>query len=157
VWEESTPEGRPWTWLWGEINPQRPAAEKAGEGVRNAEVGKVAGSGIPVAQRTPRADVAKRGSQPQGRCSTPGGVGRARNGRTLKGSKAYGRMNLFAQASRGRRTVETASFDGNAESKAGVGNPWVPRAGRISTLRKADDLMRGSTVGGDTGGAPVRV
>jgi hypothetical protein len=97
-------------------------AEKTVEGVRNAKDGKVAGSGNPVAQRTPLVDVAKRESQPQGRCSTPGGVGRARNGRTLKGSEAHERMNPLAQVSGGRRTVETASSDGNAESKAGVGN-----------------------------------
>jgi hypothetical protein len=122
VWEESTPEGRPWTWLWGEINPRRPVAEKTVEGVRNAKDGKVAGNGTPVAQRTPLVEVAKRESRPQGRSSTPGGVGRARSGSTLKGSEAYERMNPFAQASGGRRTVETASSDGNAEGKAGVGN-----------------------------------
>jgi hypothetical protein len=35
-------------------------AEKTVEGVRNAKDGKVAGSGSPVAQRTPLVDVAKR-------------------------------------------------------------------------------------------------
>jgi len=98
-------------------------AEQTVEGVRNAKDGKATGSGILVVQRTPQVDVAKRESRPQGRSSTPGGIGRARNGSTLKRSKAYGRMNLLTQVSGGRRTVETASFDGNAESKAGVGNP----------------------------------
>jgi len=97
-------------------------AEKTVEGVRNAKDGKAAGTGNLVVQRTPQADVAKRESRPQGRCLTPGGVGRARNGRTLKGSEAYERMNLLTQVSGGRRTVETASSDGNAEGTAGVGN-----------------------------------
>jgi len=97
-------------------------AEKTVEGVRNAKDGKVAGNGSPVAQRTPLVDVAKRESQPHGRCSTPGGVGRARNGRTLKRSEASERMNPFAQVSGGRRAVETASSDGNVEGMAGVGN-----------------------------------
>jgi hypothetical protein len=111
----------------------------------------VTGSGRPVAQRTPLVAVAKRESRPQGRSSTPGGIGRARNGRTLKGSKAYERMNLFAQASRGRRTVETASSDGNAEGTAGVGNQYTPRAGRIQhsekqpTSREAAPPMATST------------
>jgi len=90
--------------------------------VRNAKNGKAAGSGILVALWTPKADVAKRESRPQGRSSSPGGVERARSGSTLKRSEAYERMNLLMQISRGRRTVETASSDGNVESKAGVGN-----------------------------------
>jgi hypothetical protein len=71
-------------------------AEKTVEGVRNAKDGKVAGSGSPVAQRTPPVEVAKRESRPHGRCLTPGGVGRARSGSTLKRSEAYERMNLLA-------------------------------------------------------------
>jgi hypothetical protein len=90
--------------------------------VRNAKVGKVAGTGNPVAQRTPKADVAKRESSPQGRSLTPGGVGQARDGSTLKGSKAYERMNSIGQLVEGRRAVETTSSDGNAEGKVGVGN-----------------------------------
>jgi len=97
-------------------------AEQTVEDVRNVKDGKVAGNGTPAAQRTPLVDVAKRERQPQGRGSTPGGIGRARNGRTLKGSEAHERMNPFAQASGGRRTVETASSDGNVEGRAGVGN-----------------------------------
>jgi hypothetical protein len=96
--------------------------------------GKAVGSGIPIVQRTPLVDVAKRESRPQGRCSTPGGIGRARNGRTLKRSEAHERMNLFAQASRGRRTVETASSDGNAEGTAGVGNQYNPTSRSHTTL-----------------------
>jgi hypothetical protein len=90
--------------------------------VRNAKVGKVVGSGTPIAQRTPKADVAKREGKPQGRSLTPGGVGRARDGSTLKGSKAYERMNSIGQLVEGRRAVETTSSDGNAEGTVGVGN-----------------------------------
>jgi hypothetical protein len=90
--------------------------------VRNAKDGKVAGNGILVTLRTPRAEVAKRESRPQGRSLTPGGAERARNGRTLKRSEAYERMNSARQLAGGRRTVETAGSDGNVEGMAGVGN-----------------------------------
>jgi hypothetical protein len=95
-------------------------AEKTVEGVRNAADGKVAG--LEPRHRTLQADVAKREGQPHGRGSTPGGAGRVRNGSTLKGSKAYGRMNLFGQLDRGRQSVETVSSAGNGEGKTGVGN-----------------------------------
>lgn len=35
----------PWTWLWGETNPRSQLADKAVEGVRNAEDGKAVGVG----------------------------------------------------------------------------------------------------------------
>jgi len=106
-------------------------AEQTVEGVRNAKDGKVAGNGTLATLRTPRAEVAKRESRPHGRCLTPGGVRRARNGRTLKGSEAHERMNPFAQASGGRRTVKTASSDGNVEAKRVWGTNTTPPAERL--------------------------
>jgi len=68
--------------------------------VRNVEDGTAAGDGT-LAARTLQADVAKRECEPHGRSFTPAGVGRARNGRTLKGREAYERMNPVYESESG--------------------------------------------------------
>jgi hypothetical protein len=40
VFEGNPLKSEPWTWLWGEINPQRLVADQTVEGVRNAEDGR---------------------------------------------------------------------------------------------------------------------
>jgi len=49
----------------------------------------------------------------------------------------------------GNRQMKTAMSVRNDETRAGVGNLMGPRRGYISILRKAADLMRGSSGGGD--------
>jgi hypothetical protein len=59
--------------------------------------------------------------------------------RTLKESEAHEGMKPRAQASGGRRAVDTASSVGNDESIAGPGNPMNPGSrAHIKTLKSRE-------------------
>jgi hypothetical protein len=57
---DKTPEGKPCTWLWSEINPQSGRAAKSDEGVRNTMVAKVSKFGNFDTTTLQGADVVKR-------------------------------------------------------------------------------------------------
>ena len=71
--------------------------------------------------------------------------------RTLKESEAHEGMKPQAQASGGRRAVDTASSVGNDEGIAGPGNPMNPGSRAHTKPWRAVNSTRGSTVVGDGG------